>query len=332
MATTGIRQERTQYSEERLAELRRHISGISELGALEGLSIFCAGSYARLEASDQSDIDLFFVYGKDAVPAADRRTKEIKLFASLIDIAGDMTFPAFSNDAQYLATMESSAMLEHLGGREDDGQNHFTMRMLMLLESFCLHGEDSFRSVQESIISAYFRDYPDHQASFEPWFLINDIGRFWKTLLLNYEHKRNQPANDEILKNKQKVKNFKLKFSRMTTCFATVAALTSHPSPLREADILELVKLTPQQRLTAAGTYMPAVGKSVDRVLAEYEWFLEQTAQTEEELRHGFEKTESRLERFERANAYGDAMFDLMVAIGDQKEDGSKRLLRYLVI
>lgn len=342
MANSGIRQERTAYSEKRLAELQRRVSEIPELGSIDDLSIFCAGSYARLEASDQSDIDLFFVYGKDATPAPDRYTNEIKLFAGLIDIANDMKIPAFSNDAQYLTTMESSAMLTHLGSREDDGQNHFTMRMLMLLESRCLHGEDSFRSIQEAIISAYYRDYPDHQASFEPWFLINDVGRFWKTLLLNYEHKRNQrfddktPRNkdedDEVLKNKQKVKNFKLKFSRMTTCFATVAALTSHPSPLREEDILEIVKLTPQQRLTAAGDHMPAIRPSVERVLSQYEWFLEQTAQTEEDLRRGFEDKENRIEHFARANAYGDTMFDLMVAIGSQKGEGPERLLRYLVI
>lgn len=334
MADLEILSQRATYSNLRLDELKKRIKSKPEANAIDNFAIFCAGSYARQEASAYSDIDLFFLYGPHMKQEAQSHIKEVCLFASVIDIANAMEFPEFSNDGQYLHTLSCDDILEHLGSPKDDELNFFTMRMLLLLESACVYGEEVFEGAQRAMISAYFRDYPDHQSSFEPWFLINDIGRFWKTLLLNYEHRRNQPATDVLQKNKQKVKNFKLKYSRMTTCFATIAALASLSEPT-EAGIHSLVQKSPQQRLLSVAAALPEVSALVHEVLEKYAWFLEQTGQTEEQLRSGFEDKQHRTERFQRANEYGDAMFDLISAIGEARGKGEgdrNRLLRYLVI
>jgi predicted nucleotidyltransferase len=324
---------RAEYSRMRLDELTRRLEGIPAEHVPEDLAVFCAGSYARYEASKYSDIDLFFIYGTQEVDRQDKRLREIRLFASTIDVAQTMGFPQFSNDAQYLETIQCSDVLKHLGAREDDGLNHFTMRMLMLLESRCLLGDATFEQVQRDIIAAYYRDYPDHQSSFEPWFLINDIGRFWKTLLLNYENKRNQDATDPVQKNKQKVRNFKLKYSRMTTCFATIAALASHQETIGEEDVLSLVQLTPQKRLEHIAERMPEVSAEVQSIQEDYAWFMEQTGKPEELLRAGFEDRERREARFQRANNYGDKMFALLTAIAAHSpREQSDKFLRYLVI
>lgn len=324
---------RSAYSETRLNALSLKLNDVQAEHMPEDLAVFCAGSYARLEGSEYSDIDLFFVYGTHELERKDKRTREIRLFSSLIHATEEMGFPPFSNDADYLKTIHCADVLEHLGAAKDDWSNHFTMRMLMLLESRCLRGEDTFEAVQRAIISAYYRDYPDHKSSFEPWFLINDIGRFWKTLLLNYENKRNQDSNDQVLKNKQKVRNFKLKYSRMTTCFATIAALASHCDTIEEEDVLELVQRTPQQRLEYAAELLPTVKPEVDAIQEDYAWFMELTGQTEEALRAGFEDRAHREERFDRANSYGDKMFSLLNAIANRSpRDQSEKFLRYLVI
>ncbi|WP_159230577.1 nucleotidyltransferase domain-containing protein [Mycolicibacterium vanbaalenii] len=333
MVEPEIFAQRATYSALRVEELRRRLSSRPETSALPGLTVFCAGSYARMEASEYSDIDLFFVYGDPDGASSRSNIDEIRLFSAVIETANNMGFPAFSNDGQYLCTRECSSILEHMGSPADDSLNLFTLRMLLLLESKCLVGDGIFDDVQRRVVSAYYRDYPDHQATFEPWFLINDIGRFWKTLLLNYEHKRNQPPEHEIQKNKQKVRNFKLKYSRMTTCFATIAALASLENSPSEEQILQIVQRTPRERLDAVRVSLPQVAEKVRAVLDQYSWFLEQTAQTEEQLRSGFEDKKHRSERFERANNYGDAMFDLISAIGESRDSAdSNRLLRYLVI
>ena len=333
MARPRIMDERSTYSQMRLDELSRRLTTFPVEHMPVDLAVFCAGSYARLEASDYSDIDLFFAYGPTDVDRPDKRTREIRLFAALIEIAENMGFPPFSNDADYLGTIHCSDVLKHLGSPEDDHLNHFTMRMLMLLESKCLRGAETFEEVQKSIIAAYYRDYPDHQSSFEPWFLMNDIGRFWKTLLLNYENKRNQLTDDPIKKNRQKVRNFKLKYSRMTTCFATVAALASYQETIAEEDVFRLVQLTPQERLEHVAARLPEVIGEVESIQEDYAWFMEQTGKTEEDLRAGFEDRGHREERFQRANDYGDKMFALLRAIAERsRRDQSEKLLRYLVI
>lgn len=331
MAKPDILSTREDFSRQRLADLRELLGSKPE-ASMDNLAIFCGGSYARLEASQYSDIDLFFVYGGDVDDTKISKLKELKLFSAVIDVAAEMNFPEFSNDGQYLQTLKCDQVLHHLGSPEDDGLNLFTLRMLMLLESKCISGDSVFRKIQEDIIAAYYRDYPDHQSSFEPWFMINDIGRFWKTLLLNYEHKRNQPALDLVQKNKQKVRNFKLKFSRMTTCFATVAAIASLENP-DESTLLELVQKTPQERLSEVASALPEVEQNVARVLDRYAWFVEQTGQTEEQLRSGFDDKSKRAERFQLANEYGDAMYELIARVGELRSDGDgNRLLRFLVI
>jgi len=329
MERPAILADRATYSRVRLDELRERITTQLDASALTDLTVFCAGSYARLEASKHSDIDLFFIYGMEEVERKHKRIDELSMFASIIDIARTMNLPAFSNDGQYLETFHCSDVLTHLGSREDDGLNLFTLRMLLLLESECLFGDETFNRVQAEIVNAYYRDYPDHQDSFQPRFLINDVGRFWKTLLLNYEHRRNQPTEDESVKNRQKVKNFKLKYSRMTTCFATIAALAVTKNPSEE-DVLRLVQHTPADRLLYVADRLPSLKGRVGDVLQSYAWFIEQTGQSESDLLAGFADKQGRVDRFARANEYGDLMFKLLGEISEVADQ--PRLLRYLVI
>lgn len=312
----------------RLNEVRNRVAEITALAQLDSLAIFAAGSYARHEASEHSDLDLFFVY--DVEPTMQRRSGELELFAALIDIGRKMRLPEFSNDAQYLETHVCDDMLAVLGSPADDFNNFFTLRMLLLLESECIYGETSYQSIMRRIVASYYRDYPDHQASFNPWFLINDIARFWKTLLLNYENRRNQNG-PETDKTKQKVKNFKLKFSRMTTCFATIAALGTFSAPVTEDKVVELMQLTPQERLAHVGTQRPDARPDVDRILEDYAWFLQMTGLPTPELEAQFNDKSHRQAMFDKANEYGNRMYELLAGL-DRREGGATQMLRFLVI
>lgn len=328
---TIIFQEREHYSRIRLKELSTRIAGAPQVQPLHGLTIFSAGSYARLEASEYSDIDMFFLYDGRRTDRHEPRTEDLRLFGALIEMVEQMGFPKFSNDCQYLTTLSGDEILEHLGSAQDDHLNLFTVRMLMLLESKCLYGEEAYAGILKKIIGSYYRDYPDHQGSFEPRFLLNDIGRFWKTLLLNYEHKRNQdrPGTDRT---KQKVRNFKLKFSRMTTCFATIAALGSQSSPVQEGDVFNLIQLTPRERLQEVKVLRSDTTDAVDAVLEDYAWFLEQTGLSEPALYGRFEDKTIRTEMFNRANQYGNKMYELLATIERGASNDQPKFLRYLVI
>lgn len=58
------RDERVNYSLERLSELTDAFDGLTATSKIPELTIFAAGSFARQEASPFSDIDLFFLTSK----------------------------------------------------------------------------------------------------------------------------------------------------------------------------------------------------------------------------------------------------------------------------
>jgi predicted nucleotidyltransferase len=325
---------RATYSAVRLNELRNHLAPLAELNNLPELTIFGAGSYARHEASEFSDIDMFFINEGARVNVPELRTKSLRLFGKIIDIIDKMNFPKFSNDCEYLTILHVDEILQNLGSRTDDHENFFTARMLLLLESKCLFGDAVFSDVKRRVIESYFVDFPDHKETFQPTFLLNDICRFWKTLLLNYENKRNLPggvkAEEPERKIKQKVRNFKLKYSRMTTCFASIAALGSHNTPVTIEQVFELTEMTPRERLESVAARLPTTRDAVSEVLSQYAWFLEMTGLPTQRLEDHFSDKERRIEMFRKANAYGDTMFQLLQVI--DREGQGERLLRTLVI
>lgn len=333
-ATSNIYAQRAAYSRKRLTKLSKRLADLKELKEYTGLTIFGAGSFARLEASQYSDIDMFFLTGEQADEVSEPHTKSLRIFGRVIEIVDGMGFPKFSNDCEYLVILPTKNIVENLGGRTDDHENYFTARMLLLLESYCLYGQDVFDEITAKIINSYFKDYPDHKQTFQPIFLLNDICRYWKTILLNYENKRNVQSDTKGFqkrKRRQKVRNFKLKYSRMTTCFASIASLGSYSTPVTEENILQLTKLTPRQRLDSIPSRIQGVRDAVNDVINGYAWFLEMTGLQTKELEECFSDKRKRTKMFQRANEYGDSMFKLLQAI-DEKSGKSQRLLRYLVI
>jgi len=184
-----VRDSPRDYSLNRL----KHLSEELDAGQLldgHPLCVYVTGSYGRLEAWEKSDIDPFFLYDSADETQRFPWTSFVRLSARLIDVAGEMGFPPFSKDGEYLEVQYVSEMERVLGSRRDDSLNAFTARMLLLLESRPLHDEDVYLRLLKRIIGFYYRDFEDHADSFLPTFLVNDILRFWRTLTLNYEHHR----------------------------------------------------------------------------------------------------------------------------------------------
>ncbi len=321
---------REAFSKKRLNDLCSNINSSIHSSTYPGLTIIGAGSYARYEASEYSDVDMFFLCASERDSIQEPRTAELKLFSKLIDIIEKMSLPKFSNDCQYLTILHTNEIIDHLGGPQDDHKNFFTARMLLLLESKCLYGDDIYKKVIADIIDSYFQDFPDHKDTFQPIFLMNDICRYWKTLLLNYESKRSRNP-DPQKKVKQKVRNFKLKYSRMTTCFASIAALGCCDSPITKDQVIEITSLTPRERLQYITKHVKETISPVQKIFDEYCWFLEKTGLPVEELEDHFRDSENLKKMFERANLYGDLMFDLIKVL-DNHNNNNNNLMRYLVI
>ena len=322
--TQQILDERTEYSSHQIQRLSDRLSTLQSATAISGLTAFCAGSYGRLEASEHSDIDLFFV-NREPENTLRPRTSGIRLFADTIKVIEDLQIPELTDDGRYLTIHELPSVLAHLGAPADDFNNHFTMRMLMLLEGRVIHGQANFENTIKDFVESYYRDYPYHSQDFQPTFLINDISRFWKTLLLNYEHRRNQKS-DDTAKLRAKGKNFKLKFSRMTICYATILSIASFNRQVTPDDICSIVELTPMDRLRGiserVSQYAPSersqrIASLVDELVSDYAWFLEETSIASDDFLAKFRLSESKEHLFGRASGYREKMLRLLDEIDD---------------
>jgi putative nucleotidyltransferase DUF294 len=285
----GVDASRREYSLQRLADLGRRLEPVRPLLEPHPLCVYATGSYGRLEAWDESDIDVFFLYdGADEIERFPFTTF-VRLSSRLVEATEEMGFPPFSGGGRYLEVLYVAEMERVLGSPRDDSLNAFTARMLLLLESRPLHDEALYRALLRRIVGFYYRDFPDYAESFRPVFLTNDILRFWRTLTLNYEHHRLkllELTGDELEAKKadSALKNYKLKISRLSTCFSMVAHLGAAPAPVTLERVLELCLMTPGERFDALRLHGGAADGLVDDLADIYEEFLSSTQRPEQEL------------------------------------------------
>ncbi len=199
-------------SEEKLAEARAAVMTDSLLNDPE-LAVYVAGSIGRKEFGNRSDFDPFIVSINESDCSQER-----ELICRIDRVNKDLGCEPFSNRS-YIKVYRLTELLKHTGSPQDDSENSLTVRMLLLLESTYLGNPEAYRRVRRQILLQYFRDERGKD-SYRPLFLLNDVLRYWRTLCLNYEQLRHD-FNRPWWK-----KNANLKFSRMITVFATVAALT----------------------------------------------------------------------------------------------------------
>lgn len=318
---------RRQFSEEKLKIIRQETNDAMAEMQADDFCIFTAGSFGRLEAGQHSDLDLFFVEAPaDKLLITQRKERSIKVFSYLIDINSKNKFPPFSNDCEHLVVHTQEQILDQLGSRTDDSSNVFTLRMLLLLESRPLFNDKIYESVVETCVNSYCRDYYNHEKDFVPAILMNDIARYWYTLQMNYENRRNQRQVTEVQRLKQKVKNFKLKFSRRMTCFVSTCYLGSVDSN-DPASMTAMVKLTPVERLLAVADHVPRTEKAVADILAQYAEFMKLTELSTQQLEELFKERESKVEMFSKANTFKSAFSRLVREIDQERAGFIDRLM-----
>ena len=317
---------RRDFSTEKLAGLGSRIEKIDVLREMPDLCIYVTGSFGRLEASKHSDLDLFFIhkgaFKSNPVP----RIQKTLLDADLIRITRDSSFPDFSNDGEYLTVHYLDDIRDAIGGPYDDFKNYFTARMLLLLESRSLYNKDFYACILKTIVESYYRDYHDHETSFRPVFLINDIMRFWRTLCLNYEHRRNRPS-DSDKKNRSFLLNLKLKFSRLLTCYSAVVLLSIKRDTVNPDDLLEIVQLSPLDRLDRVADMVPGTREQVTEMKRSYSWFLEKTARTKHEVFHWIADPGNRNDAFCKGREFATQMYGLLLKVTEGTDT-----MRFLVV
>jgi hypothetical protein len=320
-------------TEERFSEMRSRLVAAED--RCKGKAcVYATGSFGRGEASRFSDLDLFIVgtptVGNGKEERALSRLDEICVKADLIQVTRNLDIPDFSGDGEYLEHYTTEKLIKTLGMPDDDSSNTFTARLLLLLESQPLIEASVYHVVTTEVIVAYWRDYKDHRDEFMPAYLANDILRLWRTFCVNYEARTaTEPA---AKKAKRKLKNYKLKHSRLLTCYSALLyllAIYADRNTVSPDDADAMIRLTPMARLNwlAQQERLSKIKGTITQLVDQYEQFLAQTEASEEDLVEVFmDKTRSRT-FMESASALGNSVFELLRLIG-----GETRFYRLLVV
>ena len=211
--------------------------------------------------------------------------------------------------------------------------------MLLVLESRPVLGQPAYEKTLTKVIAAYWRNEIEHPNDYQPIVLINDIIRYWRILLLNYEAENTpRPGTEtdvEAQDARRRLRSYKLRFSRCLTCYSALAyllALTrgvSNPHVNRQ-DVTDMVALAPLDRLLwlrERASDVTGVPETVDRLLASYQVFLKFADQGRPALERHFLDNSFRSGRSHDGQVFGEDVFRLVSLLGE-----GNPLYRWLVV
>lgn len=260
------------------------------------ICVYVCGSLGRLEMTKKTDLDLFFINKLNTDDRNDNTSSNLinyLFFAELYKINNELGFQKPSKKGLYWIFTPKRDLLE-IGSPYEDSNNGFTARMLLILESKPIYNEPAYNQLIKEVVDRYFCDFEKYQEEFYPLFLMNDILRYWYTLTLNYEYRRDSRDDD----NTKNWKRLKLKYSRLITCFSMIASL--YKEKISPDYILECIKMTPFERLYAISEDIPSMKSIIKNIEKEYEWFIK----LREQESSWWNSTENKTIAFEKADIF----------------------------
>ena len=168
------------------------------------------GSYARREATEGSDVDLFFLETESATSSASEKQAT---FRKLLKVDLDMRLPA--SQGVFEKPLPVDKICE-IGGLADDNET-LTRRMLLLLEGEWVFNKLGFYEARRRLLEKYLYYRPEEDKIC--MFLLNDVIRYWRTICIDLEHK--VYATNKA----REIRLIKLRFSRMLLYASGVLAI-----------------------------------------------------------------------------------------------------------
>lgn len=227
------------YSNEKIFELRAAVAKSRKID--KAVSVVTVGSFARREASRCSDLD-FFIISEKAISDDDSKKmcEEISRIAKRLNIRDPSPGGAFAQ------CTTSSGLLSKIGGASDSNKS-LTLRMLFLLESEWLSGQDYYDKTFSDAVVRYIGDsITQHQLCL---FLLNDIIRYYRTICVDFEQKTSGSGGKSWGD-----RNIKLMFSRKLLYFSgiiSVAETAQHTCGKKREILADCLRKTPIKRISA---------------------------------------------------------------------------------
>lgn len=290
-------------------------------------TVAIAGSLARLEASDQSDLDLIISLHPSGPGEAAPDPQPIMEWRDSLCDELKLDRP---NQSGVFHNPICRSHLAKIAGRSGEPYEDVAKRILFLLESEWLYNQDNYDTLLGEVIDAYSEDVRrDPRKNFV--FLLNDVVRFFRSLCVNYQFNKADTEDG-----KWPIRNVKLRHSRVLMYFSMVAAIGAlsrqHTDQKIEA-LKELIRMEPLRRLYVA--YGLARDPGFFKVAGAYNTFLHLLSQSsvrEELAGLDYDKRYSSA-AFAQLKANSDGLSSELLRFYEaRRRDWDDRFFEYMII
>lgn len=170
-------EEHWKFSRELLSRMQRAIAKKIDN---RQISIAVAGSFGRLDAHPESDLDYMIVTEEDLATDQQRR-----MLDEIRDVGLSHQLKMPNPEGVFSQCVPLVTMLDTIGSREDS-LTSLAQRMLLLMEAQPLYNEALFRNAVDRILRK-FLELVISDSSKEALFLLNDTIRYFRTICVNYQ-------------------------------------------------------------------------------------------------------------------------------------------------
>jgi hypothetical protein len=259
------------------------------------------GSWGRAEITTESDDDfMVLIYGEE----------RSKVKPSIGEVGAVLDNPPGSQGI-FAAPVYSENLVQNIGLDDDDNKN-LSRRMLFLLESTAVSGDEVYRSVRAEILDRYLDESVKPYRP--PRFLLNDLVRYWRTICVDFAGKEREGRD------KWGLRNAKLRTSRKVLfaggLIPVLECFRFDPASMREF-IEGQLAMPPTDRIAQAFLANGATDEG-GRALGAYDEFTGRI--NDREFRQG-------LQGVSRENADNSAAFSDVRRIGKELQAGLLALL-----